>query len=181
MTFSCCKRLTNWLGRYSAGPVHHRTEELVKDVKSKGILGCNDYETINFKFLKKISKKSSRIITKGIKPLCFAKIDFQLSRDLLSRIPLPKTLESKEAMLLDFQGNLPLCRRAPIRTFRKQSKHSRRPAEINHHLLSEFKRQNEVPRRWAGTHYYICWYIALFWKLTQTTDLEMLCCRQEWS
>lgn len=89
---------------------------MAKDVKAKGILGCYDYETIKFEFLKKISKKSSRIITKGIKPLYFMRTDFQLSRGLLSRIPLPKTLESKEEMLLGLQGNLPLCRRAPIQT-----------------------------------------------------------------
>lgn len=131
MTFSWCRGLTHWLGRCSVGSVHHRTEET--DVKADGSLGCNDYETMKFKLLKKISKNSRRVINNGIKPLYFTWTDFQLSRDLLSRIPLPTTLESRgPAMLLDFQGNLSLC----IQTWRKRSKHSRRPAGINHYLLS---------------------------------------------
>lgn len=110
MTFSQCRWLTNWLGRCPAGSVHPRTEEMVKDMKTNGSLGCNDYETIKFKLLKKITKKSRRIINNGIKPLYSTRTDVQLSRDLLSRIPLPKSLESRgPEMLLDFQRKLPLC------------------------------------------------------------------------
>lgn len=63
-----CRWLTNWPGRCSAGSVHQRTEEMIKDVKAKGSLGCNDYETMKFKLSKKIRKKSRRIIKMELNP-----------------------------------------------------------------------------------------------------------------
>lgn len=95
------------IGRCSAGPVNHETEEWVKDVKAKDSLGCSDYETMKFKVLRNISKKNSRIKNNRIIILYFRIINLELPRDLVGRISLQAALESREAQqgCSIFKGN----------------------------------------------------------------------------
>lgn len=86
-------------------------------MKAEGSLGCNDYETMMFKVLGKISKENSRIINNRIITLYFRRMDFDLSRGLLGRIPLQSTLEGKEAQqsYLIFMGNFLYAEDHPFR------------------------------------------------------------------
>lgn len=55
-----------------------------KDMKTKGSLGWNDYKTTTFKLLKKISKKSGRIINNGLKLLYWWELMFNYLGDCLA-------------------------------------------------------------------------------------------------
>ncbi|GAB0182327.1 hypothetical protein GRJ2_000698000 [Grus japonensis] len=65
-------------------------EELVRNVKLKGSLGCSDHEMVEFKILRAERRAHSKLGT-----LDFRRADFGLFRDLLSRVPWDKALEGR--------------------------------------------------------------------------------------
>lgn len=66
-------------------------EELVRDVKVKGSIGCSDHGLVEFRILRGGSKTETRITT-----LDFRRADCGLFRDLLKRIPQYTALGRRE-------------------------------------------------------------------------------------
>ncbi|GAB0199286.1 hypothetical protein GRJ2_002394000 [Grus japonensis] len=65
-------------------------EELVGDVELKSSLDCSDHEMVEFKMLRAVRRAQSKLIT-----LNFRRVDFDLFRDLLGRVPWDKALEGR--------------------------------------------------------------------------------------
>jgi len=61
-------------------------------VKLKGILGCSDLEAVEFRILRAVRRRRSKLTT-----LDFRSADFDLFRDLLSRVLRDKALEGRGA------------------------------------------------------------------------------------
>ncbi|KAK4807056.1 hypothetical protein QYF61_018397 [Mycteria americana] len=62
--------------------IYPNKEELNRDVKFRGSLGCSDHEMVEFRILRERNKTKSRISA-----LDFRRVDLGLFRDLLRRIP----------------------------------------------------------------------------------------------
>ena len=105
--------------------VFNNKEGLMGNVKLRGSLGCSDHEIVEFKMLRAARRVHSKLTT-----LDFRRADFDLFRDLLSRVPWDKALEERGAQesWLIFEDHLLQAQERCIPTKRNSGKTSRRPA-----------------------------------------------------
>ncbi|GAB0180076.1 hypothetical protein GRJ2_000472900 [Grus japonensis] len=118
-------------------------EGVVRNVKLKGSLGCNDHEMVEFKILKAAKRVHSKLTT-----LDFRREDFGLFRDLLGRVPWDKALEGRgaqESWLL-FKDHLLQAQEGCIPTKKKSGKNTQRPPWMNKELLDKLKHKKEAYR-----------------------------------
>ncbi|GAB0190131.1 hypothetical protein GRJ2_001478400 [Grus japonensis] len=120
-------------------------EDLVREVKLKGSLGCSDCEMVEFRILRAARRAHSKLTT-----LDFRRADFGLFRDLLGRIPWDKALEGRGAQdsWLIFRSHLLQAQERCIPTKRKSSKSTKRPPWMNKELLGKVKQKKEAYRGW---------------------------------
>ncbi|GAB0186157.1 hypothetical protein GRJ2_001081000 [Grus japonensis] len=116
-------------------------EELVRNVKLKGSLGCSDHEVVEFKTFRAVRRVHSKLTT-----LDFRRAEFGLFRDLLGRLQWDKALEgrgSKKSSLI-FKDHVLQAQEQCIPTKRKSGKKARRPAWMNKELLDKVKHKKEA-------------------------------------
>lgn len=82
-------------------------EELIREVKADGNLGCSVQGLVKFKKLREECKTNRRVTTLGLRTM-----DYGLLRDLLGRNPRVMAHKGRETLgqLVDLQGHLPLNR-----------------------------------------------------------------------
>lgn len=118
-------------------------EELVRDVKVGGRLGCSVHEMVEFRVLRGGNKAKIRTAT-----IDFRRVELGLSRNLLEGIPWETALEKSPGELADIQGSPPPSSRQPILTTRKTDKADRTPAWMKKALLTRLRRKKEEFKRW---------------------------------
>jgi len=113
-------------------------EGLVGNVKLKGSLGSNHHKMVEFDMVRAARRVHSKLTT-----LDFRRADFDLFRDLLSRVPWDKALEERGAQesWLIFKDHLLQAQERCIPTKRKPGRNDTWPAWVNKEVLAKLKQK----------------------------------------
>ncbi|PKU38766.1 glycerol kinase [Limosa lapponica baueri] len=125
--------------------IHTDKEVLVGNAKVKGSLGCSDHEVMVFRIM-----KAGRRVKSKLTMLNFRRVDFDLFKDLLGRVPWDMVLDGRGAQesRLIFKDHLLQAQGSSILISMKSGKSVWRPAWMNNELLAKIKDKKEAYRGW---------------------------------
>ncbi|GAB0204051.1 hypothetical protein GRJ2_002870700 [Grus japonensis] len=125
------------------------TDELIREVKIGGSLGCSDHALVEFTILRDMGQVKSRVRT-----LNFRRANIQLFKELVDETPWETALWDKGAeeswqlykdIFLRVQVfSIPMCK--------KWVKEGRRPSCLSKDLLIKLKCKKEIHRQWNQGH-----------------------------
>jgi len=120
-----------------------KASELISDVKIGGSLGCSDPVLVEFTPLRDTGK-----VTSIVRTLNFRKANFQLFKELVSRIPWETVLRDRgaEQSWQVFKDAFHRAQELSVPTCKKAGKEGKRPAWLSRDLSVKLKRKGELHR-----------------------------------
>jgi len=119
--------------------------ELIGDVKTGGSLGCSDHSLVELTVLRDMGKVRSIVRT-----LNFRKANFQLFKELVSRMPWEMVLRDRGAAQSwqIFKDAFHRVQELSVPRCKKSGKEGKRPAWLSRDLLVKLNGKRELHRQW---------------------------------
>ncbi|GAB0178027.1 hypothetical protein GRJ2_000268000 [Grus japonensis] len=149
-------------GEMLRDPLLTNMDELIRDVKTGGSLGCSNHALVEFTILRNMGQLRSRIRT-----LNFRRTNFQLFKELVDGTPWETALRNKgaEQSYQLFKDVFLRMQKLSIPTYKKSEKRIRRPAWFSKDLLIKLKCKKEMHRLWNQE--------CVFWE--EYRDVAQMC------
>ena len=132
-------------GEVLLDPVLISAEEIVKEVKIGGSLGCSDHALIEFVIVKNMGLAKSRVRT-----LKFRRVNFQPYKELLHEIPgeiVPGDIRMKQSCQI-FKDTFLRAQELSIPQHKKSRTGGRKLAWLSKDLLVKLREKKEKYRQW---------------------------------